>query len=238
MARAYSIEADSGEEPLDETRICLKCGYQLTGLGERGNCPECGTGFGKEWVIAGYKSRGGPGSTVGWGIGFLLLGAAELFGVVFDNASMLSWETVWGFMTNPCSIIGVITLAFGVRGIMTARRHGGDLRWVLTQGGIYSIRDNGSAGKPIPWSDVRKVYVPFIFGLRPRRWRLIKVRRRWGIRSGVLEKRTPELWLKDRTRRELISIVVDINLRFLEGNRSREPENPSIEDHSTEEANG
>ena len=173
---------------------------------------------------------------MGWGIAFLLIGAADLITVAFSNASMLSLATLWEFMTNPCSIIGVITLAAGLRGITMARRHGGDLRWVLTDEGIYSIRDGGSAGGRVPWSKVRKVYVPYVFGLLPRRWRLITIRRRWGSPPDLLRRRTPALWIKGKTRREMISMAVAINLRFLEGDRSRSLEDRSLEDQSDEEA--
>ncbi|MEE2680855.1 MAG: hypothetical protein VX641_00615 [Planctomycetota bacterium] len=232
MARAYAIGTNSGEDAPDETGICLKCGYQLAGLGEQGNCPECGSGFGREWVIAGYKNRGGPGSTVGWGIGFLLLGGADLLFTAFSNPSLLSLGSIWEFIKDPCSIIGLIMLAIGLRGVITARTHGGDLRWVLTDTGIYSIRDNGSAGKPIAWSDVRKVHVPFVFGLSPRRWRLLKIRRRWGASMDVFRRKAPGIWVKGRTRGELTALAVDINLRFLEREPAQAPEDVSSEEQS------
>ena len=219
MARAYSIEAESGGEDADETRNCLKCGYGLTGLGDEGICPECGTDFGGEWVITGYKNRGGPGSNVAWGIAFLLLGSIEVLLIMFSNPSQMSFGLLWNSLMDPCSIVGVIFLLVGLRGIAMARVHGGNLRWVLTSEGIYSIRGSQSESKMVPWSDVRRIRIPLVFGIRPRRWRLFKVKRRWGASMDLFRKRTPTLWVKGRTKREMIDLARNINQRFVEGIR-------------------
>ena len=221
MARAYSIEDDSGGEAADQTKICLQCGYELTGLGDEGICPECGCRFEREWVITGYKNRGGPSSNVAWGIAFLLFGSADLLITIFSNPAILSLNTLWDFMKDPCSIIGVVLLLIGFRGIATARMHGGNLRWVLTDEGIYAIRDNGSGGKQVSWSDVRRISIPFVFGIRPRRWRLLKVRRRWGASMDLFRKKTPTLWVKGKTRREMRSMARDIHRRFIDESHAR-----------------
>ena len=229
MARDYAIKSVSGEEAVDETRNCLKCGYKLTGLGDEGICPECGTEFGEDWVIRGYQNRGGPASTVGWGIGFLVLGAGDLLGMLFDNPGLLSMGSIFSSLTDPCSIIGVIFLLVGLRGIATARTHEGNLRWVLTKTGFYSIRGGHSKSKVVPWTDVRKVSAPLVLGIRPRRWRMIKVRRRWGSPLDLFRSKTPTLWMKGKRRREVVDLARGIKQQFLEPLSTSDQEHPTAE---------
>jgi len=44
-------------------RLCPRCGYDLSGLGDEGACPECGRGFlaaslAEQWAGAGLATRG------------------------------------------------------------------------------------------------------------------------------------------------------------------------------------
>ena len=213
MARAYSIEAESGEADADETKICLRCGYGLTGLGKEGICPECGFSFHDEWVLTGYKNKGGPGSNIGWGLLFILFGSLDLLMVAFTTPTLLrsNPSMLWANLVDPCNIIGAVFLLIGLRGILASRRVGGNLRWVINEDGVYSIRGEDSLSKRVPWSDVRKVSALLTLGIRPRRWRCLKIRRRWSASWEFFRRKTPVLWLKGRTRGEMIEIARTMN---------------------------
>ena len=212
MTREYAIDTEDVEDR-NELRKCLGCGYGLSGLAEEGVCPECGMPYGGELVLTGFTSRGGPRSTMITGIVFLLLGSIELLMVLINTPHLVTFEVVWGSLFNICSIFGAIMLAVGLRGIAVAGRHGGNLRWVLNQEGIYTIWGDRSERKLVPWQDVRRVAIPLVLGIRPRRWRVLKVRRGW--RSwDLFRRKTPMLWLKGKTRSEMRVLTKKIHDQF------------------------
>lgn len=64
------------------TRPCLRCGYDLRGLGDRGNCPECGLAVALS-AVPGDELRHAPPrwlASLAWGTGLVM--AAMVFAVV------------------------------------------------------------------------------------------------------------------------------------------------------------
>ena len=213
MAREYAIDTHCVEDNT-ELRKCLSCGYGLFGLTEKGLCPECGVAFGDQIVLTGFSSKGGPISTVITGIVVLLRGNIPLLMLVSATPYLLTFRGIGTSLLNPCSIVGAILLFVGLRAMRTAGQRGGNLRWVLDEEGICSIKGNQSERKLVPWNEVKRVACPLVLGVRPRRWRVLKIRRGW--RSwDLFRQRTPMLWIKGKTRSEMRALAKKLNDQFV-----------------------
>ena len=188
-----------------EERKCLKCGYGLRGLGEEPICPECGTRFGRELVITGFPRKGGPWSSIITGIVLVLLGSLDI--IINQAVGSL------GRLINPCNIIGMIFLIAGLLAIGPTRRHGGNLRWVFSDEGIYVIRGDRSHRKGVKLSGLNRVIAPWTMGVMRRRWRVLKIRRRWHSWD-LFRQRTPMLWIKKATREEILELARTANARI------------------------
>ena len=200
-----------------EERKCLQCGYGLRGLGEDPICPECGTRFGRELVIAGSPRKGGPWSSIITGIVLVLLGSLD----VIINQAVGSL----GQLLNPCNVVGMLFLVAGLLAIGPTRRHGGNLRWVFSDKGIYVIRGDRSQRSMVRLSGLNRVTAPWTMGVIDRRWRVLKIRRRWHSWD-IFRHRTPMLWIRKATRKEILELARTANRRI---NRTHPELAPDVE---------
>lgn len=214
MAEEYSIkEEPAGIDRFAESK-CTGCGYELTGLEERGRCPECGATYGEELVITGFTNRGGPVTPLVLGGLILLAGLSELILDPF-RAGLLS-------AVNVCSITGLILLGSGLLAVSHGRKHGGNLRWVLGPKGLHTIRGSGGMLTAVPWEEIKGFRTPWQLSLIPGGWRLLKLRRRWSS-VDLLRRRSPSLWLKGRSRKDMLELVARCN-RILRQRTERGPD--------------
>ncbi|MAJ46700.1 MAG: hypothetical protein CBC35_05250 [Planctomycetes bacterium TMED75] len=137
----------------------------------------------------------------------------QLWLTLINAPYLLTWDILMATLINPCSVVGAILLIVGLRGMSTAGRHGGDLRWVLNEKGIYTIWGSNSERKLVPWDEIKRVASPIVLGIRPRRWRVLKIRRSWGSWD-FFRRRTPMLWIKAKTRSEIRDLSRMINDQY------------------------
>ena len=202
MDEAYSIGTGSVVNGGPLGNSCIDCGYSLDGLQDRGICPECGSDYGNQLTVTGYTNHGGPLSPMLSGGVFLLIGLSDV---------ILSPLTVgWMSFLNPCSIVGLILVGAGFLAANQVRRHGGNLRWVLGNKGLYTIRGSRKVLKTVQWSGIYRFSAPWVVPWLPGGWRMLKVHRRWHSWD-ILRRRSPVLWLKGVTRREARGIAERCN---------------------------
>lgn len=134
-------------------RVCVACGYALTGLAVPGRCPECGTGYSeRELVLHGVPRRaGGPlWRRVVWvllGVG--AFGISQGFGVAF----MIPGGLVIMGVTLATIIAGATAM------LLTggARERSGAARFVFTEDGltVKALSGESSDALRYTWDEIR-----------------------------------------------------------------------------------
>lgn len=171
---------------------CIDCGYTLTGLADSSRCPECGREFGNELVLLGFKQAQGNASPV-------FYGAAALLVIGIASSIFIGTFSCCGLPL----IAGAIALAInGYRMHRSLKSIGGDLRWIIDQEGIRTIRFTNTAIQLLPWTQVNEICIRSSLGFRARKWRALRLRRQL-LSMDFWRTRGQSIWFEKATRTEM-----------------------------------
>lgn len=171
-------------------RICLWCGYDLTGLSDYHACPECGLEYDPQATVIEVEDSWG---SLGLALSMVMIAAAA-YAVRLKNMTIF-------FLV----LIGSIGLGWLARRWRTSGR---SARLMVGASGITHCRLDGTIRR-IPWPDIRKVFQDPITGAL-----VIKKRGRLQSTVRVLSPKGP------RHVRKIVRLVHDAKAQYIASRES------------------
>lgn len=129
-------------------QICRHCGYELTGLGVEGICPECGQPFSDMLIIYGCRRFRG----------WWKMGSATLFACSMIIWFVISIRLATSFVLCVTSLfVLLLTLRRELRRMQVRKATGGDYRWLVEASGIYFESAESNEEHYTPWRDIVEI---------------------------------------------------------------------------------
>jgi hypothetical protein len=128
--------------------VCRHCGYELAGLADEGNCPECGQPFSDKLIIYGCRRFRG----------WWKMGSATLFACSMIIWFVISIRLATSFVLCVTSLfVLLLTLRRELRRMRVRKATGGDYRWLVEVSGIYFGSFDGKEEHYTPWRDIERI---------------------------------------------------------------------------------
>jgi hypothetical protein len=149
-------QADNQQEVVDPLRLdrCPNCGYPLTGLPDRGQCPECGSAYDREMIVL----YGWPGLRLMSRTVEMVRGCPPSFSLMGPVVLVV---TILGIVL-PMGVQGLVVLAVAVLltgGYFLWRRSGPPPMQLRLSRDGFSLRRGLGQVKLRPWSPAHCVQI-------------------------------------------------------------------------------